>query len=325
MPFLSDLPTALWALPPLAVALGIDLYLTVLLLGVASLTALELPGGLVALGYPLAPVMAAVLYVTGIVMARWPSADLLWSVAHLVVKPLAAGLLTVLLLEGEEPGVVALAATVAVLVVLQIQSWRIGGRLMVRLGSERPPSALLTGLLEDVLVLGILAVAVQGPPVSTGVASGVAALSVLAGGSVNRGTRFSLRLLRGRIAGGLFPRRWIPAGELPTWVRRVADDPPPHVSTVRALPAGACRLPSGRRFERGWMTVSRSQWLFLHRRGREVGELDLASLPPPDIDNRGVCSRMRFDGPGKRSLVLLLPADGPDADALYVELLGSDE
>ncbi|HKJ00898.1 MAG TPA: DUF4126 family protein, partial [Longimicrobiales bacterium] len=115
---LSAIPPELLVLPPLALAAGVDLYLTLFFLGAAPATGLweNLPGALGELHAPGVLLMVGSFYVAELAAEGWPSAALFWNAFHAIIRPLAGALLALLLLDGQPVAVQASGAAAAGLI-----------------------------------------------------------------------------------------------------------------------------------------------------------------------------------------------------------------
>ena len=116
-------------LPPLALAAGVDLYLTLLFIGAAPTMGLweaPLPGALSDLDSPGVLIMVGTFYVLEFAAERFPPAALLWNAFHAIIRPVSGTLLALLILDGQplpldghhgawiEPEIFAESALVAV-------------------------------------------------------------------------------------------------------------------------------------------------------------------------------------------------------------------
>ena len=163
---LPDLPPEILVLPPLAIAAGLDLYLTLLFLGAMPTTTWwsePLPGALGDLDSIGVMVMVGGFYLLEFAAERFPTATLVWNGFHAVIRPVSGALLALLLLDGQPPLVVASGAILAGALASAAHSIRSGASILRWLGSAAAPRPLLTSLVEDVVVLGLVALVIDQP------------------------------------------------------------------------------------------------------------------------------------------------------------------
>ena len=108
MSLLDGIPPELLVLPPLALAAGVDLYLTLLSSGPLPGPGWwdTLPGALGDLGAPGVVLIVGSFYLLEFLAEAWPSAALFWNAFHAIIRPLAGALLALLLLDGQSASVV---------------------------------------------------------------------------------------------------------------------------------------------------------------------------------------------------------------------------
>lgn len=154
-------------LPPLAVAAGIDLYLTLLLIGAAptlGLWSLPLPGALGDLDSPSVLITVGVFYLLEFAAERFPPAALAWNGFHAIIRPVSGALLALLLLDGQ-PLLVSLAgALIGAALASVAHGMRSGSSVLRWLGAGVAPSILLVSLAEDVLVAGLVSLSLDVSP-----------------------------------------------------------------------------------------------------------------------------------------------------------------
>ena len=178
-------------------ASGINLYLVTFLLGLAGrLGWADIPEVLTRLDVM---IVAAILVVVEFVADKVPYLDNLWDAIHTVVRPLGAAALGAVVAGDSDSIGAALGAIVMALLALNAHSAKATTRLAVNTSPE-PVSNVSLSLFEDVIVAGLVALAVT-YPVVTMVIVGVL---VVGAGAVTfwlwRVARRSWRRVRDRIS-----------------------------------------------------------------------------------------------------------------------------
>jgi len=87
-------------------ASGINLYLTIAVLGIADRVGIiNLPGGLEVLAHPLVIVVAVLLFLVEFFADKVPYVDSAWDSFHTVIRPVGAGILAYMGTSGSDHGV----------------------------------------------------------------------------------------------------------------------------------------------------------------------------------------------------------------------------
>ncbi|MCG6986947.1 MAG: DUF4126 domain-containing protein [Gemmatimonadetes bacterium] len=323
MSALAALPPELLALPPLALAAGVDLYLTLLFLGAAPALGwwTSLPGALGELSSPGVLAMVGSFYVLEFLAERWPSGALFWNAFHVIIRPLAGALLALLLLDGQPAHVQAVGAVVAGALAAGAHATRTGGGVLLWLDSAAHPNRLLVSLLEDVGVLGMVTLLLDTPVRALALSALViGAASPLAASQV-RAFAFTVRLAWGRVWGTLGQPRWDDPDAFPSWVRRALEgDVMAPGGGLRGSPAAGYRLPGGPRFSTGWVVVRGDTPFFLFpRRRRGAGHVDLGDLRATEVVRGAFFRRVKFQG--QTSVSLYFSLGGPGIGSLKAEFL----
>lgn len=266
---------ALRTILPLALCAGINLYLTVLVIG------LSIRFGWVS-GYPpglqvLAslPVLAAagVMYVIEFVADKVPFVDTLWDLVHTIIRPvgailLATSSLSVLdpelvgaaaALAGVDPGVQLFGALVACVVALVSHGSKAGTRTAVNVsGGGLTFAGVALSLAEDLAVALIAFLALRFPLAANIVAGVLLAVMVVVVPQLLRWAWFTLRAVVARLRGVLRPiRRSEP---LPPEYAALLAGPPTLVAHCQAQGDGPIR---GRY---GYLAVAGDRLAFTYRR-----------------------------------------------------------
>jgi len=331
-----ELPVELLILAPLSLAAGLDLYLTLLILGAAPTTPwwdAPLPGGLGDLDSTGVVLMVGAFYILEFAAERFAPAGLLWNAFHAIIRPVAGALLALLLLEGQ-PFPVVLAGTLAAGAVASLaHAVRSGGAIVRWLGSVQHPHVLLVSLLEDVMTLGLVVLALDAPQWALGVAGALGLFAAVTAPSNARAFAFGVRLVAARAFQTIAHRRWMGAEELPAWVRRVLqDDVFAPGGGLRGSPAGAHRLPGAPRFAWGWVVVRGGSPLFVFPGGLLPGRLggaaravDLGLLAAQRVIETGFFRRVDLRAPSGAPARVFFGVDGPGLDSLESEFLFSGQ
>lgn len=320
---MTDLPVQLLLIAPLALAAGIDLYLTLLFIGAGAATGLwepPLPGALADLDAPGVLVMVGTLYVAELTAERFAPAAFVWNVFHAVVRPVSGALLTLLLLDGQPTGVVVVGAVVGGLLTSLAHSVRTGAWVLRALTGGEGAAPLLLSVAEDVAVLGAVSLALDAPLW----AFGLSLILLVSGASVApssaRAFAYAVRLGIGRAFRALDPGRWRRTDELPEWIVAAIerdDETAAHVETLRGCAAGAWGLPGAPRFAVGWIVVrgGRSLFVFRSRRGPRSVALGAAT----SIRDRALWRRVELEGDGSTAL-LFVGWSGPSTEGFEADL-----
>ena len=311
---------------PLAVAAGIDLYLTLLFLGAAApMTSWQigqLPGALADLESGQVLIVVGIFYLLEFAAERYAPSALVWNAFHAIIRPVAGALLALLLLDGE-PFLLQLAgAIVAGALSSFAHAARSGGAIVRWLGSATAPHALIVSMFEDAIVIGLIALALDAPIAALVCAVGLVAGAALVVPSNARAFVFAVRLAVARIAETLTQRRWLGPDELPPWVRRSMEgDELAPGGALRGSPAGVHRLPGAPRFATGWVVVRGGSPLFVYRRGNDAASVDLGSLSAQRVVETGFFRRVDLETSSGSSVCVFFGVNGPSEASLRAEFM----
>lgn len=329
---MPELPVELLILAPLALATGVDLYLTLLLIGAAPTTPWwnhPLPGALGDLDSPGVLLMVGTFYLLEFSAERFPPAALLWNALHAVIRPVAGALLALLLLDGADFPIMLGGAIAAAALASLAHAVRSGGAIVRWLGSAPAPHVLLVSLLEDTIVIGLVVLALDAPHLALGVAGALALVAAVTAPSSARAFAFAVRLSAARAFQPITLRRWMGSEDLPRWVRRaLRGDALAPGGGLRGSPVGAYRLPGAPRFAWGWIVIRGSSPLFVYPGGILPGRLggrpravDLGALSADDVLEAGFFRRVDLRGPGGAPACVFFGVDGPSVESLRSEFL----
>ena len=312
------------ALLPLALAAGVDLPLTLLLLGGALSLGFQIPppGELGQLAVPNVLVMASVLWMLEFWAERRPVSALGWNLAQGLVRPLAGALLALLLVPDAGIGWRALAALVAGGLALWTQAARAGWRLLLDLAGARTPSRLLVSAAEDAGALALMALLLDTPLTAAALALVTVALGVAWARPAVRAYRFGLLLAWGGTWGLLRPRRWSEPARFPRWVQSALSRDASLVGGgLRGTRAGALAHPELDVFHGGWVVVRGGSPLFLYRHGRSTRAVDLGAGRTVQVLRQRLHNRVELENAEGRIYALCFPWGGPRVEGLEAEFL----
>ena len=311
------------ALLPLALAAGLDLPLTILLIGAAPKLGFQStpPGELGDLSAQPVLLMAGVLWLLEVWAERRPVSALAWNLTQGVVRPLAGALLALLLVPDAEPLVRGAAAAVGGGVALWTQAGRTGWRLLLDLARARRPGRALVSAAEDAGALALVALLLDAPLAATALALVTMALGAAWARPSVRAYRFGLRLIWGGTWGVLAPRRWSDPARFPGWVTRVlSSDVLTPGGGLRGTPAGALAHPDLEVFQEGWVVVRGGSPLFVFKR-RGTRSVELAAARAVRVVQDQMHNRVELLDPQGRTYALCFPWDGPRVEGLEAEFL----
>lgn len=319
-----EVPVELLILPPLAMAAGVDLYLTLLFLGVAPATGLwptPLPGALGDLGFPVVLVTAGALYIGEVVAERSPPAALAWNAFHAVIRPVSGALLALLLLDAQPLPLVVVGVVCGGVLAWATHAVRTGAWALRALSDADGPSPALVSAAEDAVVVGTVSLSLDLP--RWAFAASMLAFLTLAPLAPSRIRAFvhAIRLGIDRVFRTVGLRRWRRGDELPPWIGptlQSGEQDVVHVGTVRGCPAGAWRLEDAPLFTAGWIVVRDGRPFFLYRTRKHACRVDLGQRRAVDVRDRNLCRRIELAGDGAPAF-LLVGWSGPSTESLAAD------
>jgi hypothetical protein len=202
---------------PLSLTSGINLYATVLIVGLSIRFGWvdNVPSGLDALGSWPVIVVAGVLYVIEFLVDKFQFVDNLWDLAHTFIRPVGAAMVGTAAIGQASPVVTAVGALVAGGVALASHSSKAGSRMTLNVVSPAENiSNIGVSVAEDAGV-GVLAfLALKHPLVATAIALVILVLIIIFLPRLMRWTWFTLRSIFARLKG--FVRKVSQSDTLPT-------------------------------------------------------------------------------------------------------------
>jgi hypothetical protein len=255
---------ALHTVLPLSFTAGINLYLTVLVIGLSirfGWVADVAPSMQILASLPVL-IAAGVLYVIEFFADKIPYIDNVWDIIHTFVRPVGAILLTVTGLTSFDlaPQWEVIATLVAGAVALTSHSGKAGTRTAVNVSSPAENlSNIIISLLEDVLVAVLAFLALQYPTTANVIALVLLALIIVLVPHLLRWTWFTLQAVFASLRGLVHQIKL--SDRLPPELAALLNDQQPAL-TLRCR-AQAIRNASG---YRGYLALHQGQVVFVYRR-----------------------------------------------------------
>jgi hypothetical protein len=318
-------PPELLALPPLAVAAGVDLYLTLLLIGAAPTLGLwpaPLPGALGDLDSPSVLIVLGIFYLLELTAERFPPAAVVWNAFHAIIRPVSGALLALLLLDGQPFLWILAGAIVAGLLASVTHGIRSGGAVLRWLGAGVAPPNRLVSAAEDVAVMGLVSLTLDAPAWALGVTVVALAVTMPFTRSLLRAFRYAVSLIAGRVFVTFRQRRWRNADELPVWVSASLEDDDVLApgGALRGSPVGAWKLPGAPHFILGWVVVRGGAPVCVFRRRGGTVRVDLGEVPASGVYEGDLFRRVNLTRTGSRPF-LLFGLGGPSVESLRSEFI----
>ena len=153
-----------------AVGAGINLYATILVLGLAArFDWVDVPASLEPVGSAWVIGVAAVLYALEFLADKIPWIDSVWDAIHTLVRPIGAAVIAVAALGPATPGMEIAAALLGAAIGASTHAAKAGTRLAVN-ASPEPASNILLSLAEDGFVVGLVLLLLTHPLLGLGLA-----------------------------------------------------------------------------------------------------------------------------------------------------------
>jgi len=255
---------------------GINLYLTVLLVGAGQRLGWVhgLPPDLAILGHPVVLAVAGLLFLLEFAADKIPFVTPIWDGIHTFIRPVGGALLAL----GAAADLPPLAKVLAVLaggtIALGAHGSKMGVRLLAHTAPE-PASHSILSIAEDLGVIGLLALAYQHPQIALPVLGAILLAIALLLPLLLRALVFVLVGLLGSLR-SLVGRG--DAGEIPEWVDLKALELSP-AGARHALPCFARKVVGLPRFHRAYLVEAEDGWHLVHRRWFRVHSFAFAGDP----------------------------------------------
>ena len=324
MSLLEGLNPALLACLPLSVAAGVDLYLTLVLVALAPHLGFGegLPDGLLnSLGAEAPLIMALGFYVLEFVSERSKPASVFWHLPQVLVRPVAAGLLSLLILKGSGVwGGPYLWALVSAVLAYLSHGFKTGAAMLGWLYDVQAPSGLLLSIAEDVVVVALIALALDAPVWSVLVVGAALLLFGLMAPNLLPASRLGRSLAWQRSWGSLTPFEWTDEEALPPRVQSVLTSVErPFGKSLKAARCSLIATDRRRALRPGWIILGGNRPYTLRWRGG--GGPLLEALPDEStlvLEAEPLFLRLRIRNRPLQALIF--PRSGPAGDTLEAEL-----
>lgn len=168
---------------------GINLYATVIVLGLASRYAwIDLPPGFEAFDNDWVLGVAVVLYLIEFLADKVPWVDTAWDTVHTLIRPLGGAIVAVAALGESAPTMQIVAALLGGSVAATTHAAKAGARVTVN-ASPEPVSNSIVSLAEDAFVFFLAGLAIVLPLAAAGLAIVLLAAILYAGARLVRRRR----------------------------------------------------------------------------------------------------------------------------------------
>lgn len=305
-----------------AAAVGLDPFLTLVLLAFAPIAGWTLPAGLVPIEEPSVLAVVVVLFIAEFVVERSRTLAAYWHYLQAVARPVAGALFAHLLVDGADgdPLLQVVAPLTAAAVALLVHLAKCGANVLLWFDGDRHVRPILVSLFEDVCVAGLVVLSFDAPLVGGGVVLGGILALVTFGRGVLRAGVFGHLLSWRRSWGSLSPFRWTTEAELPADLAiKVAEIPRPLGRTFKAARVGGFRMSDSGLFRSGWLVVGAEDpwWITRSLRGARLTALDMSE---PGTERTESLFLQLGGSEGSYAPSLILPRSGPSLEALNAEL-----
>lgn len=258
------------AILSLSTVSGINLYLTVLLVGVGQRYGWihGLPADLAILGHPVVLGVAGLLFLLEFVADKVPFVTPLWDAVHTFIRPVGGALLALGAAAELHPVARVLAMLAGGTIALGTHGSKMGVRLLAHTAPE-PASHSALSVAEDVGVAALLALAYSHPAIALPVLGAVLVVTALLLPLLLRALAFVFAGFRGTLR-SLFQRG--SRDEIPVWVELKVLELAPEAS-AGILPCFARRVRGVPRLGVAFLIRSGERWHLVYRRWFRVRSL----------------------------------------------------
>lgn len=304
-----------------AIAAGLNLYATFLVLGIASLTGFAvLPAGLSGLENGVVLLTAAALLVSDLLADRERALAGTWNIVHALIKPAAATTICAAAVVASHWTIEALICAGAALLTVLAHAVRFGQRV-AREAPRRPCGSAWMSAAEAALAVLLVLLAVRWPAAALYAAPVLLlALLVLA---PRRWRAFQLAVVaqRARVRRLIGGSGWTGYEDLPGGIRRALPVAAPPAPPPRGARAAALHLDDVAPYRRGWIIATGPRVLFVTHGLRGVSMSGLPTRPARAGEPDALGTVLTLGDEGR---LLLLP-DGPGGPRLLRALEMADE
>ncbi|MDH5757986.1 MAG: DUF4126 domain-containing protein [Gemmatimonadota bacterium] len=324
---LTELSPHLVILLPLALAAGVDLYLTLFMLCAAAITGwwtTPLAGSLGDLNSTAILAVVGLFYLLEFAAERTPGRALFWNGFHALIRPVAGALIALLVLDHDPVGVQIVGAVLTGAATSLAHAVRSGRMVLRWLLEIATPRRDLMALLEDVSTVGLLTLALDLPLWSLGASISITLIALVRARERIKAFAFGVRLGHARIWQQFTRSRWMDPEELPGWVLHTLEPDAPFTGGgLRGAPAAAWRLPGVPRLVIGWVVVRGDTTVFVFRAGRKIRMLELGSLQEVGAQQMDFYRQVTLEVPGQDGRAeFFFGLGGPGVESLRAVFLG---
>jgi len=317
-----------------AFACGLNLYLTVAVLGISARLDLlpDLPPGLGGLENGLVIGVAVALYLAEFIADRIPGVDHVWEAVHTLIRPAAAGLLVALALMGTAPHIQFTAAAAAAFVALAAHGTKAGIRMILtprwideqgRIRPRRTLARTTASLLEDVAAAAIAIAALMFPGGAVFVFGGTLLLLLVAGPRLWRAAMLGLRAVTARARGFFGRPGWRCRAELPRSIRNAIPDEPIGSRPARAVSATVHGLAKAGAYRHGWIVFTCEGPRFVYSSGFRARWARIPAAERVEVRRGILADTLEMRTGQQRAVTFFLLKDGPPPDTTAAELSGT--
>jgi hypothetical protein len=292
----------------LSVASGVNLYLALLVVGLAERFhwVSGLPPDLHILSHPLVLTASALLFLVEFFADKVPFVTIVWDAIHTLIRPVGGALLALAAATHLPPALQAVAMLAGGTIALGTHGTKMGVRLLAH-STPEPGSHSVLSLAEDLGVVGLLTLAYAHPyiaiPILGVILLGVALMLPL----IVRVVDFLLAGLAGKAMSLVYGARH---QNLPRWADHALLElaPAGRQWVGRAFARKAKGVP---RLKDGFLAQTGHRWVFIHRGWfkPKTAPMDEGQLQPLRIDHLWLWDSVIFLRDGKVQ-EFLLPKNG---------------
>jgi len=262
----------------LPIASGINLYATVLVLGLGQRFGWisGLPQELEILSNPIVMGVAAVCYALEFFADKIPYLDTLWDAVHTFIRPVGAAFLALSAAADYGPAAQWVALLIGASLGLGAHTAKAGTRMLVNTSPE-PVSNSLVSVAEDVGVVGLLVLMYTNPWLALLVVCALIAAMAWVTPTLYRTVRFLLAGIAGLFTAWFGLSVETPAAA-PDWLRGELDALA-GAQTPRIYPCFARQLPGAPRLQAGYLVLTAEQAWFAFRGFFRIRMISLGEGP----------------------------------------------
>jgi hypothetical protein len=308
-----------------AFASGLNLYLTVAVLGAGSRLQLlpALPPGLQGIQNSFVIASALALYLIEFIIDKVPHADSAWDALHTVIRPLGTSLLVLLAFQGSKLELQAGLAVLALFVALGAH----GTKALFRLLANRSPSKLRSvfiSTLEDLCAVALAAAALLFPAAAPFTGAVVVLILLVLGPRLRRAAGLVVRAVSARMRALFGDTGFRSVDELPRRVRKLIETPPIGSAKPRAMRAALKGMPGVPAYRHGWVVLTADRTRFFYQGWIRWRSKTIPPLSEPRL-RRGVWTdAVQFRLNKRRRCTVFLLKDGPAVEAAVAGLTGDN-